>query len=180
MVVIFLGDNFPPDEVNKVDIFNSQILDYGFPFCYGNNSEDPTYNHTCSFAEFVPAAASISPHAAPLGLVFYTGSSFPSSYHNQMFFVTHGSTFRTPKDGYNIMFAELDPTGQNVISVDIFAHGWLLTNQTVWGRPDAILVDPSDGSLLISDDRQNMLYRIQYVGNSTTATYRHSTSKKDE
>jgi glucose/arabinose dehydrogenase len=43
---------------------------------------------------------------------------------------------------------------------EIFAEGWLQNNDA-WGRPVDIIV-MKDGSLLVSDDRAGVIYRITY------------------
>ena len=43
---------------------------------------------------------------------------------------------------------------------EIFADGWLTRNKA-WGRPVDIIVI-NDGSLLVSDDRAGVIYRITY------------------
>jgi len=44
----------------------------------------------------------------------------------------------------------------------VFASGWLQGDEA-WGRPNDVLQMP-DGSLLVSDDRANAIYRISYDG----------------
>ena len=43
---------------------------------------------------------------------------------------------------------------------ETFAEGWL-QNNSAWGRPVDI-VEMKDGSLLVSDDRAGVIYRITY------------------
>ena len=50
--------------------------------------------------------------------------------------------------------------GNNAVSYEPFATGWL-NNGEAWGRPVDILQLP-DGSLLVSDDFANAIYRISY------------------
>ena len=45
---------------------------------------------------------------------------------------------------------------------ETFADGWL-QNGKAWGRPVSLLQLP-DGSLLLSDDFANCIYRITYEG----------------
>ncbi|MNY82868.1 hypothetical protein D3C86_2252260 [compost metagenome] len=56
------------------------------------------------------------------------------------------------------MMAKLD--GNRVLSYEPFATGWLKDGKA-WGRPVDILQLP-DGSILVSDDFANLVYRISY------------------
>ena len=49
---------------------------------------------------------------------------------------------------------------------EVFAEGWM-ENERAWGRPVALLVLP-DGSLLISDDTADVVYRVTYRGRKST------------
>jgi glucose/arabinose dehydrogenase len=48
------------------------------------------------------------------------------------------------------------------VSYDVFAQGWL-QGLTSWGRPVDIEIIP-DGSMLVSDDKADAVYRIWYSG----------------
>jgi glucose/arabinose dehydrogenase len=88
---------------------------------------------------------------------------FPQEYRKQLFIVNHGSWNRSPSvshTGYRLMVAKLN--GNQVTSYDVFAQGWLQADgREAWGRPVDLLELP-DGSLLVSDDRANVIYRITY------------------
>jgi glucose/arabinose dehydrogenase len=48
------------------------------------------------------------------------------------------------------------------VSYETFAEGWLnQETQEAWGRPVDVLV-LSDGSMLVSDDKGGIIYRITY------------------
>ena len=100
---------------------------------------------------------------APLGLKFYTGSQFPSEYRNQVIIAEHGSWDRSKKSGHRLVLIKLDANGKSQ-SYETFANGWLDdATQKVWGRPvDVILL--KDGSMLVSDDYADVIYRISYKG----------------
>ena len=56
----------------------------------------------------------------------------------------------------------IDPqTGET--SYEPFAEGWLRADDSVWGRPVDVQV-MADGSLLVSDDYADAIYRIAYTG----------------
>jgi glucose/arabinose dehydrogenase len=90
---------------------------------------------------------------------FYTGTMFPEEYRNQILIAEHGSWNRTTPIGYRLSLVRLD--NSRAVSYDVFAEGWLQGHQA-WGRPVDVLVMP-DGSLLVSDDRADVIYRIAYV-----------------
>ncbi|WP_242916284.1 PQQ-dependent sugar dehydrogenase [Pontibacter liquoris] len=151
-----LGDNTPPDELNRA---TEKGQNFGYPYCHAGTISDPEFGkeHDCS--EFVKPVRTLSPHGASLGLKFYTGNMFPAEYKNQIFIAEHGSWNRSQKIGYRLMLARQDANG-NVTSYEPFAQGWL-EGQKEWGRPVDVLV-MKDGSLLVSDDANNAIYRITY------------------
>ncbi|HYG16692.1 MAG TPA: sorbosone dehydrogenase family protein, partial [Bacteroidia bacterium] len=100
----------------------------------------------------------LAPHTAALGMKFYTGSMFPSEYKNQIFIAEHGSWNRSTPIGYRIMLVKLN--GNTATSYEVFAEGWY-KNGKAWGRPVDVL-QLKDGSLLVSDDYANAVYRITY------------------
>ena len=154
-----LGDNSPPCELNKASAVGSH---YGYPFCHGGNIADPEFGDRRSCDEFVAPAQNLGPHVAPLGLKFYSGSQFPNQYHGDLFIAEHGSWNRSQKIGYRVMQVAVE--GGNATGYENFAYGWLNDNtQTSWGRPVDVLMMP-DGSMLVSDDYANVIYRISYDG----------------
>ena len=104
----------------------------------------------------------LPPHAADLGMSFYNGSQFPKQYVGGIFDAEHGSWARTHPLGARIMFTRLRPDG-TAAGTEVFASGWLTDDGQYRGRP--VDVEPmKDGSLLVSDDFANAVYRISYVG----------------
>jgi len=101
----------------------------------------------------------LGPHVAALGLTFYTGGVFPERYNKALFIARHGSWNRAEKIGYDIAVVRFDENGQPM-APEVFASGWL-QGQQAWGRPVDVLQLP-DGSLLVSDDTANVIYRISY------------------
>lgn len=151
----WLGDNQPPDELNRAPL---QGLHFGFPFCHGGVIADPEFGSQQSCAQFTPPAMALGAHVAPLGMRFYTGRMFPAQYRDQIFIAEHGSWNRSQKVGYDISLVKL--ANDRSVSYEPFAKGWLLGN-SAWGRPVDLEVMP-DGSLLVSDDRNGVIYRITY------------------
>jgi len=153
----WMGDDIPPCELNHAP---EKGMDFGFPYCHGGNIPDTEYGKEKNCSEFVPPLQNLGPHVAPLGMAFYTGTVFPEEYRNGIFMAEHGSWNRTTPLGYRVSFVGLDANGKSK-GYTIFAEGWLQDNGSRWGRPVDILMHP-DGSLLVSDDFGDAVYRIYY------------------
>ena len=152
-----MGDDIPADELNVAFQPN---LHFGYPYCHQGMTPDSIYGKGKDCSQYIQPAALLAPHTAALGMKFYTGKMFPAEYHNQVFIAEHGSWNRTQPMGYRIMTVTLD--GNMGKSYKSFAEGWL-QNGKAWGRPVDVL-QLKDGSLLVSDDHANAVYRITYEG----------------
>ena len=152
----WLGDDSPACELNRVD---EDGLFYGFPYQHALNVKDPEYGDLESGYDYVDPILELGAHVAPTGLAFYDGEMFPKKYKNNIFITLHGSWNRSKKVGYKVIRVVLDGEG-DVVDIKDFISGWL-DGETVLGRPAAPLII-SDGSLLISDDKANVIYRITY------------------
>ncbi|MEO8471649.1 MAG: sorbosone dehydrogenase family protein [Chryseolinea sp.] len=154
-----LGDDTPSCELN---VAPKAGMHFGYPYCHEGSIKDPEFGDKRPCSDFTPPADKLGPHVAPLGLKFYTGSMFPASYKNQLFVAEHGSWNRSKKSGYNLSLVKVN--GEKASGHEVFASGWMNdTTQKVWGRPVDVLILP-DGSMLISDDQANVIYRISYKG----------------
>jgi len=147
------GDNMPPEELNRV---SQEGEHFGYPYEYGKGHRDGEFK--VPDQKFTHAALELPAHTAPLGMAFYNGDMFPKEYRSQILISHHGSWNRSVPDGYYISLVRIvDGVPQ---PHEIFASGWLLEDRN-WGRPVDILHLP-DGSLLVSDDQANCVYRIRY------------------
>ena len=154
-----LGDNYPPCELNKVKEMGQH---FGYPYCHGGDISDPEFGSKYSCSDFVKPAQNLGPHTAPLGLKFYTGTMFPEEYHGDIFIAEHGSWNRSKKIGYRITRVKIE--NNKSVGYEPFIYGWLNEEeQEAWGRPVDILI-LKDGSMLISDDMANVVYRVSYNG----------------
>ena len=154
-----LGDNYPPCELNKVKEIGQH---FGYPYCHGGDISDPEFGSKYSCSDFVKPAQNLGPHTAPLGLKFYTGTMFPEEYHGDIFIAEHGSWNRSKKIGYRITRVKIE--NNKSVGYEPFIYGWLNEEeQEAWGRPVDILI-LKDGSMLISDDMANVVYRVSYNG----------------
>jgi glucose/arabinose dehydrogenase len=150
-----MGDEMPNCELNRATADGQH---FGYPYCHQGDTPDPKFNkRPCT--DFVQPAAKMGPHVAPLGFEFCTATSkWPAAWHNTVIVALHGSWNRSKKSGYNLTLVRLDPQSK-VISTEPFITGWLEADENVWGRPVDLEWMP-DGSLLVSDDYADVIYRI--------------------
>lgn len=154
-----MGDDIPPCEFNTAPTAG---MHFGYPYCHGGTIKDPEFGGKRPCSDFTPPVQNLNAHVAPLGVKFYTGSMFPSEYKNQAFIAEHGSWNRTKKSGHLVSLVKLEDG--KAVGYETFAEGWLNHDtQEAWGRPVDVLVLP-DGSMLVSDDKGGMIYRISYSG----------------
>lgn len=151
----WMGDNLPPDELNFAP---KKGLHFGYPFWHGKKVRDPKYGKNIDSTKFVKPVTNLGPHVAALGMKFYRGKQFPKKYHNNIFIAEHGSWNRSTPIGYRVTLVKIKDNKH--VSYTTFAKGWL-KGIRAWGRPVDILELP-DGSLLVSDDRADAVYRIRY------------------
>ncbi|WP_052417099.1 PQQ-dependent sugar dehydrogenase [Cellvibrio mixtus] len=153
-----LGDDIPPEELNRATKAGQH---FGYPYCHGGDIPDPEFGSKHKCAEFTPPEVKFQAHSAALGIRFYTGPSFPAEYRNQAFIAHHGSWNRSKKSGYKLVTVNTNVKVGEKPQYKVFAEGWLNSDDSVWGRPVDLLQLP-DGSLLVSDDYANVIYRIAY------------------
>jgi glucose/arabinose dehydrogenase len=98
-----------------------------------------------------------------LGMLFYEGKMFPADCQGDAFVALHGSWNRTSRTGYKIIRIKFK-NGTPVGGYDDFVTGWMLGEDKpeVWGRPVGLLV-LKDGSMLITDDGGNKIWRVTYA-----------------
>ena len=151
----WMGDDLPPDTLHRAE---RSGLHFGFPYCHGGDIPDPEFGTKRSCEEFSPPSLKLGAHVAALGMKFYSGEMFPPHYRGSIFIAEHGSWNRSIPIGYRITRVLMK--GSRPIRYEVFAEGWLQKDRA-WGRPVDVLVKP-DGSLLVSDDRAGVIYRISY------------------
>ena len=97
-----------------------------------------------------------------MDFIFYTGKQFPAKYRNGVFVAFRGSSNRAKRVGYSVEFIPFKhgtPAGDR----ESFLGGWMMgeSDAEVWGRPVGIL-QMADGSLLVSEDGNNKIWRVSY------------------
>jgi glucose/arabinose dehydrogenase len=153
-----LGDNVPPDYATRVqpDAF------YGWPWYYIGANEDPRLKGArpdLRDAVAVPDVL-IQAHSATLGIAFYDGALFPPEYRGDAFVTLHGSWNRETRTGYKVvrlLMRDGRPTGV----YEDFLTGFVADATSVWGRPVGVAV-MRDGSLLVSEDGNHMIWRVTH------------------
>jgi glucose/arabinose dehydrogenase/cytochrome c2 len=157
-----LGDDLVPDYSTRVQEGHW----YGWPWYYMGNHEDPRHaGERPDLAGQVTAPdVPYQAHSASLSLAFYTAtegaSAFPKEYVGDAFAALHGSWNRAFRTGHKVVRVRMKdgvPTGE----YDDFLVGFIVDDGNAWGRPVDLLVN-RDGSLLLSDDGANVVYRIAY------------------
>lgn len=152
----WMGDDIPPCEINRVSTVGQH---FGYPYFHGGDIADPEFGKHKKANDYTFPALNLGAHVAPLGIHFYQGDMFPKQYKQTLLVAEHGSWNRSKKVGYRVMAATV--VDNKVVEYKEFISGWLNPDETVWGRPVAMLALP-DGSLLLSDDFADTIYRISY------------------
>ena len=163
-----LGDSLVPDYLTRLR--SGEF--YGWPYAYLSRDRlDPrlTQNGKSLRPDLVAKTRTpdvlFEAHSAALGLRFYNGNTFPAKYRNGAFVAFRGSWNRSQGTGYKVVFVPFNAEGRSQGYYEDFLTGFLTdpTVPTTWGRPVGLLTLP-DGSLLITEEANNRIYRVQYQG----------------
>ena len=156
-----LGDNLVPDYITRVQDHGF----YGWPYYYIGGNPDPTLKgkHPELKDKVIVPDVLIQPHNASLQLTFYQGKQFPAEYQGDIFSSQHGSWNRFVRTGYEVIRVPLHQSGRASGEYEDFLTGFVLPDGNVWGRPVGVTVAP-DGSLLVTDDGSNSVWRVSYIG----------------
>ena len=156
-----LGDNLVPDYITHVQEGGF----YGWPWWYIGGHQDPRQKgkHPELKDKVIAPDVLLQAHNASLQPTFYEGKQFPAEYREDIFAAEHGSWNRSVRAGYEVIRVPLHQTGHASGEYEDFVTGFVLPDGSVWGRPVGITV-ASDGSLLVSDDGSNSIWRISYTG----------------
>ncbi len=154
----WLGDDKPHAELNRAP---QDGLHFGYPYCHQGDMADPKYGEKQPCSAFTPPVQRLGAHVGPHGMTFCTDSAWPVNYQNQVLIAEHGSFNSVTKVGHKITLVRLDAAGRS-LGTETFAEGWL-KNGVVSGRPVDLKWMP-DGSLLVSDDFADIIYRIVWRG----------------
>ncbi len=163
-----LGDGLVPDYLTRVQADEF----FGWPYAYlspdyldprqvvNGRSKAPDLAEQTKTPDVL-----FESHSAALGLQFYDGITFPERYRNGAFVAFRGSWNRSAGTGYKVVFVPFDSTDRPAGGYEDFLTGFLVdpSGPTTWGRPVGLLVMP-DGSLLVTEEANGRIYRVQYEG----------------
>jgi len=155
-----LGDDLPPDYFTEV----RERGFYGFPFNYVGEHPDTRVSQRppgTALNVVVPDVL-LGAHVAPMQFVFYEARQYPIRYWHGAFIAEHGSSNRSRKAGYDVVFVPFRadrPESAPTIFLDGFVPD--AAKPEAYGRPVGIAV-ASDGSLLIADDGGKKIWRVSY------------------
>lgn len=165
----FLGDEVQPEELNLLE----QGKQYGWPHVFGEGDLYPQSNPPGGITkeqwreQSTPMVIGYTAHAAPMQMKFYDGASFPAEFQGDAFATMRGSWNRNPASGYEIV--RIDFEDGKPVSIEPFVSGFLIDEGTTHiARPVGLAV-AKDGSLLMADDANGVIYRIAYEGDEAAA-----------
>jgi glucose/arabinose dehydrogenase len=156
-----IGDNLPPDYITHVQEGGF----YGWPWYYIGGNEDPRLKgkHPELKDKTIVPDVLLEPHNASLELAFYEAQQFPEKYRGRIFASEHGSWNRSVRTGYEVVFVPIKEDGKASGEYEDFLTGFVTPDGKVWGRPVGVAV-AKDGSLMVSDDGSNSIWRVSYAG----------------
>ena len=154
-----LGENLPPDYITHVQDGGF----YGWPWYYMGGHVDPRHQdkHPDLRARMLNPDVLLQPHNASLEMTFYDAKQFPTQYQGDIFAAEHGSWNKSARTGYEVVRVPLHQQGHATGEYEDFLTGFVTKDGKVWGRPVGVAV-AKDGSLLVSDDGSNSIWRVSY------------------
>jgi glucose/arabinose dehydrogenase len=156
-----LGDDLVPDFFTEV----KPGAFYGWPYAYIGQNEEPRHKGKAPemVAKTIEPDVVLAAHASVMDFAFYSGKSFPAKYRGGAFIAYRGSSNRAKRFGYKIVFVPFQ-NGRPSGDPEDFLTGFMVGEESkeVWGRPVGLL-QRRDGSLLLSEDGNNKIWRITYT-----------------
>ena len=155
-----LGDNLVPDYITHV----REGGFYGWPWYYTGGNQDPRLagKHPELKSKVIIPDVLLQPHNASLEMMFYQGKQFPAEYQGTIFAAEHGSWNKASRTGYEVIRVPMKG-GKATGEYQDFLTGFVTKDGDVWGRPVGVAAAP-DGSLLVTDDGSNSIWRVSFVG----------------
>ncbi|HUE20217.1 MAG TPA: sorbosone dehydrogenase family protein [Bryobacteraceae bacterium] len=155
-----LGDNLVPDYITHVQPGGF----YGWPWFYMGGHQDPRQQgkHPELQSKVITPDVLLQPHNASLEMTFYDGRQFPAEYKGDIFAGEHGSWNKAVRTGYEVIRVPMKE-GRATGEYEDFLTGFVTADGNVWGRPVGVAV-AQDGSLIVTDDGSNTVWRVSYPG----------------
>jgi glucose/arabinose dehydrogenase len=159
----WLGDDEQKEELNLI----KDNANYGWPYIFGDGKYNPgsrpqgdtTYKQYLDLST-LPTLL-YEAHSAPMQMVFYTGTMFGSDYQNDAFVAMRGSWNRSQPSGYKVVRIKFE--NGKPVRMDDFLTGFLVDNNRAhFARLVGVAIH-KDGSLLVSDDTNGIIYRISKI-----------------
>jgi glucose/arabinose dehydrogenase len=160
-----LGEDLVPDYVARA----RHGAFFGWPYAYIGAHEDP--RHKGARPDLVKATVVpdviLQAHSSVMTLAFYDAAQFPPRYREGAFVALRGSSGRTKRTGYKVVFVPFKG-GEAAGGYEDFLVGWMLGEDSpeVWGRPVGLAV-LKDGSLLVTDDGAGRIWRVTHRAPAT-------------
>ena len=164
-----MGDNLVPDYFSKVEKGDF----FGWPFFYLGQNEQPNLEKNYFYFKNIKQTKNKSvkkpdvlfkSHSGPIDLIFYDKKQFSKEFQGNAFVALHGSWNSSKPSGYmvaRVPFKNNKPLGY----YESFVTGFWVSGSNranVCGRPAGLGIT-KNGSLLISDDINGIIYRVRYI-----------------
>jgi Raf kinase inhibitor-like YbhB/YbcL family protein len=169
----WLGNEEQSEELNEVQQAGQR---FGWPYVYDddqiNPHTEPLELSSQQWAELSEEPVGMyTAHSAPMQMLFYTGAQFPTEFRNDAFVPMRGSWNRKPPSGYEVVRVRFDTSG-GFTAFEPFVSGFIQPlsdgNFGFFGRPVGV-AEAKDGAVLITDDTNNIIYRVAHAGTAASA-----------
>lgn len=169
----WLGDEAQPEELNLIEAGKR----YGWPYIYADGRRNPqdvppnglTMEDWDRMSQRM--VMGYTAHAAPMQMAFNRGTGFARDTQGDAFVAFRGSWNRADPKGYEVVRIRFDGAGRPTV-MEPFLTGFLTKapgGEAGWtGRPTGLAFTP-DGSMLVTDSENGMLYRVSYTGSDRPA-----------
>ncbi|MGV3615506.1 MAG: YbhB/YbcL family Raf kinase inhibitor-like protein [Fimbriimonas sp.] len=172
----WLGDDVSKEEINRLE----EGKRYGWPYIFEDGKHDPSqlpmregYTYEQWRKESRSPELTHTAHSAGLQFEFYRGNQFPTEYRNDALVTLRGSWNRRPPSGYEVVRVRFGEDGRPT-KVEPFVTGFLKEENGEYGHLGRLvgLATMKDGSVLVGDDTNGVIYRISYAGNGSGSAMR--------